>query len=156
MTRTNLTPDQQADADRIQAALLSAAATDLRALAELLATQDDRTLFGATEFAVRDIVLRVGAKALEAALAERKRGNDGSSRACPHCQEAAKFQRWQVRPVRVLSGVVGRTLDRREVRSTRVRHGPYEQWAEPGLNRRPSDFQSLALPAELPVRWLEF
>jgi hypothetical protein len=74
MTRTDLTPDQRADADRIHAALISAAATDLRALAELLATKDDRTMFGATEFAVRDIVLRVGAKAIEAALAERKKG----------------------------------------------------------------------------------
>ena len=74
MTRTDLTPDQQADADRIHAALLSAAAADLRELAELLATRDDRTTFGATEFAVRDIVLRVGAKALQAALAERKKG----------------------------------------------------------------------------------
>ena len=74
MTRTDLTPDQQADADRIHAALVSAAATDLRELAELLATKDDRTMFGATEFAVRDIVLRVGAKAVEAALAGRKKG----------------------------------------------------------------------------------
>src|SRR5215218_4887087 len=74
MTRTDLTPDQRADADRIHAALLSAAATDLRELAELLATKDDRTVFGATEFAVRDIVLRVGAKAVEAALAGRKKG----------------------------------------------------------------------------------
>jgi len=74
MTRTDLTPGQQADADRIHAALLSAAACDLRQLAELLATKDDRTLFGATEFAVRDIVLRVGAKAVETALAERKKG----------------------------------------------------------------------------------
>lgn len=74
MTRTDLTPDQQADADRIHAALLSAAASDLRQLAELLAARDDRTMFGAAEFAVRDIVLRVGAKAIEAALAERKKG----------------------------------------------------------------------------------
>ena len=74
MTRTDLTPDQQADADRIHAALVAAAATDLRELAELLATKDDRTMFGATEFAVRDIVLRVGAKAVEAALAGRKKG----------------------------------------------------------------------------------
>jgi hypothetical protein len=74
MTRTDLTPDQQADADRIHAALLSAAAADLRELAVLLATRDDRTTFGATEFAVRDIVHRVGAKALEAALAGRKKG----------------------------------------------------------------------------------
>lgn len=74
MTRTDLTPDQRADADRIHAALVAAAATDLRELAELLATTDDRTAFGATEFAVRDIVHRVGAKALEAALAGRKKG----------------------------------------------------------------------------------
>lgn len=74
MTRMDLTPDQQADADRIHAALLSAAAADLRELAELLATRDDRATFGATEFAVRDIVHRVGAKALEAALAGRKKG----------------------------------------------------------------------------------
>jgi hypothetical protein len=74
MTRSNLTPEQQTDADRIHAALVAAAATDLRELAELLATKDDRTMFGATEFAVRDIVLRVGAKALEAALAGRKKG----------------------------------------------------------------------------------
>ena len=74
MTRTDLTPDQQADADRIHAALLSAAASDLRQLAELLAARDDRTMFGAAEFAVRDIFLRVGAKAIEAALAERKKG----------------------------------------------------------------------------------
>jgi hypothetical protein len=74
MPRPDLTPDQQADADRIHAALMSAAATDLRQLAELLATKDDRTMFGATEFAVRDIVLRVGAKAVEAALSGRKKG----------------------------------------------------------------------------------
>jgi hypothetical protein len=69
-----LTPDQQAEAERIYAALTRAAAADLRALAELLASKDDRTTFGATEFAVRDIVLRVGAKAVEAALAGRKKG----------------------------------------------------------------------------------
>jgi hypothetical protein len=74
MTRTDLTPDQRADADRIHAALLAAAAADLRELAEVLATTDDRTAFGATEFAVRDAVHRVGARAIEAALEGRKKG----------------------------------------------------------------------------------
>jgi len=74
MSRPDLSPEQKADADRIHAALVSAAATDLRELAELLAATDDRATFGATEFAVRDIVHRVGAKALEAALAGRKKG----------------------------------------------------------------------------------
>ena len=70
----DLTPDQQAEADRIYAALTQAAEADLRALAELLAAKDDRTTFGPTEFAVRDIALRVGAKAIEAALEGRKKG----------------------------------------------------------------------------------
>jgi hypothetical protein len=74
MSRTPLSPEQQADAERIHAAMVQAAATDLRELAELLATRDDRTTFGATEFAVRDIVLRVGAKAIAAALLGRKKG----------------------------------------------------------------------------------
>ena len=69
-----LTPTQQAEADRIHAALLQAAESDLRELAELLATTDDSNTFGATEFTVRDIVLRVGAKALATALEGRKKG----------------------------------------------------------------------------------
>lgn len=72
--RPELTADQQAEADRILAGLLHAAEGDLRELAELLASTDDTTTFGATEFAVRDIVLRVGAKAVETALGERKKG----------------------------------------------------------------------------------
>ena len=74
MPRPDLTPEQRAEADRIHAALVAAAATDLRELADLLATTDDRSTFGPTEFAVRDIVHRVGAKAIEAALAGRKKG----------------------------------------------------------------------------------
>jgi hypothetical protein len=70
----DLTPEQQAESDRIFAALQQAAVADLRALADLLATKDDSNTFGATEFAVRDIVLGVGAKAVETALAGRKKG----------------------------------------------------------------------------------
>jgi hypothetical protein len=72
--RPELTPDQQAEAERIRHALLDAAAADIRELAELLATTDDAHTFGATEFAVRDIVHRIGAKAVETALEGRKKG----------------------------------------------------------------------------------
>lgn len=73
-TRPTLTPEQLAEADRIHAAMLRSADADLRELAELLATRDDSNTFGPTEFTVRDVVLRVGAKAIETALAERKKG----------------------------------------------------------------------------------
>lgn len=73
-TLPELTPDQQAESDRILAALRRAAESDLRELANLLATKDDASTLGATEFAVRDLVLGIGAKALEAALEGRKKG----------------------------------------------------------------------------------
>lgn len=69
-----LTPEQQAEADRIYAALLAAAAADLRALADQLATTTDATIFGDNEFTLRDVVHRVGAKAIEIALEGRKKG----------------------------------------------------------------------------------
>ena len=72
--RPELTAEQQVEADRIHAAMLEAAAGDLRELAELLATKDDTNTFGATEFAVRDIVHKIGAKAIQTALAGRKKG----------------------------------------------------------------------------------
>lgn len=72
--RPELTPDQQAEADRIRQALLDAADDDLRELTALLATTDDTHMFGATEFAVRDIVHRIGAKAIGTALEGREKG----------------------------------------------------------------------------------
>ena len=73
-TRTELTAEQRAEARRIRQALLEAATEDLDELAELLASTDDTNTFGATEFTVRDIVLRVGAQAIQAALEQRKKG----------------------------------------------------------------------------------
>lgn len=69
-----LTAEQQTESERIFTALQQAVVEDLRALADLLATKDDSSTFGPTEYAVRDIVLRVGAKAIETALAGRKKG----------------------------------------------------------------------------------
>ena len=86
--RPDLTPDQQANADRILSGMLHAAEGDLRQLAELLATKTDADTFGATEFTVRDIVLRVGAKAVETALAERKKG--GTTGAADPAPRAAR------------------------------------------------------------------
>jgi hypothetical protein len=72
--RPALTAEQQVEADRIRGALLEASAADIRELAELLASKDDTDTFGATEFAVRDIVHRIGAKAIRSALSGRKKG----------------------------------------------------------------------------------
>jgi hypothetical protein len=70
----DLTPDQEAEAGRIYEILKQTTDADLKGLARLLASKADRDLLGATEFQVRDRVLRIGAQALETALAERKKG----------------------------------------------------------------------------------
>ena len=71
---TDLTPDQQAEARRIFDALKQTTDADLMALARLLAAKPDGEWLGATEFQVRDRALRLGAKALEAALDGRTKG----------------------------------------------------------------------------------
>lgn len=73
-TQPTLTSEQKAESDRIFAALQQTAVDDLRALADLLATKDDSNTFGATEYTVRDIALRIAAKAVESALQGRKKG----------------------------------------------------------------------------------
>jgi hypothetical protein len=74
MSRLPLTPEQAELSDRIYHTLRQAAEADLRQLADLLASKPDRQLLGQTEFEVRDAVHKIGAKAFEAALEERKKG----------------------------------------------------------------------------------
>jgi hypothetical protein len=68
-------PEEQARrAEQLFESLKAASEHDLRAIAELLATKPDEQLFGATEFQLRDLVHRLGAKALQTAARQRKKG----------------------------------------------------------------------------------
>jgi hypothetical protein len=70
----DLTPQQEAEAQRLFEVLQRPFLEEARRLARLLAAKPDSQLLGPTEFAVRDAVHRLGAQALEAALEERKKG----------------------------------------------------------------------------------
>ena len=70
----DLTPDQEAEAQRLFDALQGAFLDEARRLARLLAAKPDNQLLGPTEFEVRDAVHRLGASALQAALDGRKKG----------------------------------------------------------------------------------
>jgi hypothetical protein len=74
MSQLPLTPDQAALSDRIYQSLSQAAESDLRTLADLLASKPDHQLLGQTEFEVRERLHKIGAKALQTALDERKKG----------------------------------------------------------------------------------
>lgn len=67
-----LSPELEAKAQELVARLRPQAEEDLLALARLLVSKEDRDLFGETEFEVRDIVHRLGAKAYTAHLAGKK------------------------------------------------------------------------------------
>jgi hypothetical protein len=74
MSSSPLTPEQAEPAERIFQSLRQAVDSDLRSLAELLASKPDRQLLGQAEFEVRDRVHKIGARAIETALHERKKG----------------------------------------------------------------------------------
>jgi hypothetical protein len=69
-----LTPAQVEAAERIYQAMRPACEEELRRIARLLASKPDDKLLGKTEFEVRDRVHSIGAKAIETALNERKKG----------------------------------------------------------------------------------
>jgi hypothetical protein len=74
MSLSPLTLEQTDLAERVYQTLRQAADSDLRGLAEPLTFKPDRQLLGQTEFEVRDRVHKIGAKAFETALDERKKG----------------------------------------------------------------------------------
>ncbi len=71
MTLT-LTVEQEAAAQRLAQQIQDQSREDILALARLLVSKQEAELFGETEFQVRDLVHRLGAKAFEAHVAEKK------------------------------------------------------------------------------------
>ena len=57
-----LTPQQEAEAERIEDNLSAAATVEIRRIARLLASKENRQLFGEAEFQVRDAVHRIAAR----------------------------------------------------------------------------------------------
>ncbi len=74
MSTIQLTPEQQAQAEHLADLITRAGRDEVLAIARLLVSKPDREVLGATEFEVRDLVHRLGAKAIQTALTERKKG----------------------------------------------------------------------------------
>ena len=73
MADTPLTPEQEAEAQRIYELLQQTFLDEARRFARLLASKADDQQLGRTEFEVRDQFHGLAAKALETALSERKK-----------------------------------------------------------------------------------
>jgi len=67
------TDDLAADEQQLFERIMSAAEGEARQLAKLLVGKKDHELFGETEYQVRDVVHRLGAKAIEVAADEQQK-----------------------------------------------------------------------------------
>lgn len=74
MSEIQLTPEQEAEAQRLADVIARKAREEALQVARLLVSKADHELLGATEFEVRDRVHRIGTYALETALNGRKKG----------------------------------------------------------------------------------
>lgn len=74
MTSQNLSSEQELEAQRVAKLLQESLASDILGLARLLVSKKDSEIFGKTEFEARDLVHKMGAKAFETVLNERKKG----------------------------------------------------------------------------------
>lgn len=74
MSQLHLTPEQEAEAQRLADLVAHKTREEVLNIARLLVSKADHELLGATEFDIRERVHRIGAHALETALNGRKKG----------------------------------------------------------------------------------
>jgi hypothetical protein len=72
MVRHHLSAEQEREAKLLEAKIRLAVEQEIADLARLLVSKSESDLFGETEFQVRDLVLRVGVKAFQEHLREKK------------------------------------------------------------------------------------
>lgn len=72
MSTHHLTLEQEQEAKLLEAKIRLALDEEIAELARLLVSKSEGEIFGQTEFQVRDLVLRMGAKAFQEHLQEKK------------------------------------------------------------------------------------
>jgi hypothetical protein len=72
MASTPLSPEKQAEVEKLARAIREAIDTEIGELAANLATTDDVHLFGENEFKIRALAHKIAAKAIEQHLAQKK------------------------------------------------------------------------------------
>jgi GGDEF domain-containing protein len=77
MARTPLSPEREAEAQQLAEAIRQAIGEDILNVARTLVATDEATLFGETEFQVRDLVHKAGAQAYQTFLAQKKTATAG-------------------------------------------------------------------------------
>lgn len=71
-TGATLSAEKEAEAQALAQRIRELADEEILQMARLLISKPDREIFGDTEFELRDMVLKVGAKAIEEHLRQKK------------------------------------------------------------------------------------
>jgi hypothetical protein len=74
MAELDLTPEQEAEAQRLADIIAQKAKEEALQMARLLVSKADHELLGTTEFEIRERVHKLGAHAIETAVNQRKKG----------------------------------------------------------------------------------
>ena len=74
MAELKLTPEQEAEAQRLANIIAEKTKEEALQMARLLVSKPDHELLGATEFEIRERVHKIGACAIETAVNQRKKG----------------------------------------------------------------------------------
>ena len=72
LVRSSLSVEKETEAQALAQRIRELADEELVQIARLLVSKPDREIFGDTEFQLRDMLLKVGAKALEEHLRQKK------------------------------------------------------------------------------------
>ena len=81
--RAALSLEKEAEAQTLAQRLRELVAEEFLQMARLLVSKPDREIFGDTEFELRDLVLQVGAKALEERLRQKKTATADAASTAP-------------------------------------------------------------------------
>jgi hypothetical protein len=73
MSTPDLTPEQEAHAQELAQTLLKALEGDVLQMTRLLASKPDHQVLGQTEFQIRDIAHKIGARTIQAELEARQK-----------------------------------------------------------------------------------
>jgi len=73
MDNVILTPEEEAEAERVFDQAMARARVELKQAARIMVSRKNSEFFGETEFILRDAVHRIAARAVDAALQERKK-----------------------------------------------------------------------------------
>lgn len=72
MATVALNAEQEKQVEALKAKIRVAIESELDGIARLLVSREEKDIFGKTEFEVRDFVLKIGAKAFQECLREKK------------------------------------------------------------------------------------